>query len=152
MVRHTWRSCNKFGVTGIFFPCRQQASAHLLKEYRSHQHTTGLRSTAVLLQHSMIDLLTAIAHTPVGASTVDVNCPTATAPIIVALRLSAVHAPRSERTAVQASLARMIGDFSSRLFVPSATYLNLVNANFFLLAFSLRAVRVGDAFILLLRR
>ena len=41
-------------------------------------------------------------------------------------------APRSERThaAVQTSLARMIGDFSSRLYLPSATYLNLVNAGF----------------------
>ena len=39
----------------------------------------------------------------------------------------------------------MNGDFSSRLFLPSATYLNLVNVEFFVLAVSFRAVRVGDA-------
>ena len=49
-----------------------------------------------------------------------------------ALTLTAVHAHRSERTyaAVHSSLARMVGDFSSRLHLPSATYLNIVHAEF----------------------
>ena len=35
MARHTWRSCNKFGVTDtFFFPCRQHALVHLLKAYQ----------------------------------------------------------------------------------------------------------------------
>ena len=37
----------------------------------------------------------------------------------------------------------MMGDFSSRLYLPSASYLNLVNTEF-LLAFFFRAVSVGD--------
>ena len=44
-------------------------------KYRSRAHTTGLLSAAVLLQHSMIDVLTAVADTPVGASTVYVTVP-----------------------------------------------------------------------------
>ena len=44
----------------------------------------------------------------------------------------------------------MIGGFSSRLFLPSATYLNLVNAEFFVLGFFFRAVTVVEPFILLL--
>ena len=43
--------------------------------YMSHAHTTGLLSTAVLLQHSMIDLLTAVVHTHVGVSAADVTVP-----------------------------------------------------------------------------
>ena len=39
----------------------------------------------------------------------------------------------------------MIGEFSSRLYFASATYLNLVNAELFAPAFFFRAVRVGDA-------
>ena len=35
----------------------------------------------------------------------------------------------------------MIGDFLSRLYLPSAAYLNLVNADFFFLAFFFRADR-----------
>ena len=35
------------------------------------------------------------------------------------------------------------GDFSSRINLPSATYLNLVNAEFLVLASFFRAVRVG---------
>ena len=45
-------------------------------QYRSYAHTTGLLSTAVLLlQHNIIDLLTAVEHTLVGASAVDVTVP-----------------------------------------------------------------------------
>ena len=39
----------------------------------------------------------------------------------------------------------MTGDFSSRLFLSSATCLNLVNAEFLCAGFFFRAVRVGDA-------
>ena len=42
----------------------------------------------------------------------------------------------------------MMGDFSSRLFLPSATYLNLANAEFFVLAFFFRVDRVGGALYL----
>ena len=56
----------------------------------------------------------------------------------------------TERThaAVQASLGRVNGDFSSRLYLPFATCLNLVNDDFVVLAFSFRAVRVGDVLYL----
>ena len=45
-------------------------------------------------------------------------------------------------------------DFSSRIYLPSATYLNLVNAELLVRAFLFffRVVRVGKPFILLLRR
>ena len=43
----------------------------------------------------------------------------------------------------------MMGECSSRLYLPSATYLNLVNADFFFFAgFFCRAVSVEDALYL----
>ena len=75
MARHTWRSSNKFGVTDFFFFRAGSKRWPTYLQYRSHAHTTGLLSTALLLQHSMIDVLTAVARTPVGASTVDVTVP-----------------------------------------------------------------------------
>ena len=125
---------HKFGVTIFFFSVPAASVGPLTLQYRSHVHTTGLLSTALPLQLSMIDLLTGVAHTPVGAAAVDVtvpqpkpscSCPrsiqhtptTVSETSIATLTLSALHAPRSGRThtAVQASLARMIRDFSSRL-------------------------------------
>ena len=62
----------------------------------------------------------------------------------MALPLSAVHAPRHSGTAALGSTCTSLrehystrafgtkeGDFSSRIYLPSATYLNLVNAEFF---------------------
>ena len=75
MARHAWHSCNKLGVTDTFcFRAGNTRWSAYLK-YRCHAHIQGLWSTAVLLQHSMSDLLSAVAHTALGVSTVDVTVP-----------------------------------------------------------------------------
>ena len=59
---------------GYFFPV-PAAGVGPLTYSRSHAHTTRLLSIALLLQHSIIDLLTAVAHTPAGVSTLDATVP-----------------------------------------------------------------------------
>ena len=147
----------------FFFPCRQHALV-LYSKYRGHVHIQGLLSTAVLQKHSILDLHTAVAlhlselllsmsltHSHKVAApdhSIQHNPTTVPEPAMVALALSAVHAPRSERTAVHAPLARMREIFSARIYLPSVTYLNLVNADFFVLAFFFRVGRVGGALTL----
>ena len=72
---HTWRSCNKFGITDTFYFRAGGTRWSTYLNYRCHAHIQGFWSTAVLLQHSMSDLLSAVAHSPVGASTVDGTVP-----------------------------------------------------------------------------
>ena len=117
----------QFGITDTFFSVPAARVGSLTSKYRCHAHITGLVSTAVLLQHSMLDVHTAVAlhlsellllmslthgHKVAAPDDSIQHTPTTVpAPAIVALPLSAVHAPRSERTAVHASLARMIEIF-----------------------------------------
>ena len=73
-----------------------------------------------------------------------------TPPAIVALPVSAVHLLRAY--CCTRVLDANEGEFSSQMYLHSATCLNLVNAEFLVQAFFFRAVRVGKPFILLLRR
>ena len=70
-----------------------------------------------------------------------------TPPAIVALPLSAVHAPRSERTAVHASLTRMRENFLHKC-ISTPPYLNLVNAEFLVLALFFPCCQGGEALYL----
>ena len=93
----------------------------------------GLLSIAVLQQHSILDLHTAEALHQSGDSTVDAADPRHkvaapnhsiqhTPPAIAALPVSAVQAPRSEHTAVHASLTRMRENFlHKRISTPPHT-------------------------------
>ena len=117
MTRHKWHSCNKFGITDPFL-CRADSTRWFTySKHRCHAHIPILlMSTAVLPQHSILHLHTAVAHSSGIAPVGSFYCRKVAAsdhsiwhtpPAIVALPLSAVHAPRFERTAVHASSARM---------------------------------------------
>ena len=71
MTRHKWRSCNKFGITDIFFCRADNTRWFTYSKHRCHAHIQILLlSTAVLPQHSILHLHTAVAHSsgiaPVG--------------------------------------------------------------------------------------
>ena len=65
----------EFGITDTLFSRAGSKRWSTYLKYRGHVHTTGLLPTVVLLQHSVIELLTALAHTPVRVSTVEVTVP-----------------------------------------------------------------------------
>ena len=164
MAHHKWRSCDKFGITDTFFSLAGSTYWSTYFKYRCHAHTQGLWSTAILLQHSMSDLLSAVAHTPVGASTVDVTVPqsqrscsckqhSAHPHHCSSAHNSSADALRCTRTSLRAyCCTRVLSTNDRRFFItvipPLCHILELSERRFFVLAFFFRAVRVGDALYL----
>ena len=138
MARHKWRSCNKFGITD-FFSVPAVRVGPLLKSTGATR-IQGLLSIAVLQQHSILDLHTAEALHQSGDSTVDAADPRHK---VAAPDHSIQHTPpasssaglRGTGTSLRAYcctrvLATNEGEFYSQMYLHSATYLNLVNAEF----------------------
>ena len=121
----------------ILFFCRADSTRWFTySKHRCHAHIQGLQSTAPLQQHSILDLHTAEALHQSGDSTVAApdhsiqHTPLA----IEAPPLSAVQSPPLRAYFCTRVLGTKEGDFSSRIYLPSATYLNFVNAEFLVLA------------------
>ena len=72
-ARDTWRLCNNFGVTDIFFSVPAASVGKRTYSIGATLIPQDYCPQSLILQHSMIDLLTAVAHKPVGAFAVDVN-------------------------------------------------------------------------------
>ena len=137
-------NATNLGSRILFFRAGSTRWFTYLKVYRCHAHITGLLYTAVLLQHSMLDLHTAVAlhlsellllmslthNHKVAAPDDSIQHTLTTVP--ARARHSGAAAVRGTRTSLRAYCCTRVlgtneGDFSSRIYLPSATYFNLVN-------------------------
>ena len=162
MVRHKWRSCNKFGVIPFFsVPTARVGTlleVYVPRAYKDYWPPQYYNSTAYLTckqqkhytsRERLLSIILSHRHKVAALGPQHSTYPT---------RHSGAAGLRGTGTSLRAhyctrAFGTKEGDFSSRIYLPSATYLNLVNAEFFRAGhFFLRAVRVGKPFILLLRR